>query len=72
MGWILLGLLLVFGLPLVLVLMGVALALWVTLAVAGLVWSILTFVLGWPLPGILLALAAGIAIGRGAARPGRP
>jgi len=68
MGWILLGLLLVFGLPVALVFMGVALALWVTLAVAGLVWSIVTFVFHSPVLAILLALGAGIAIGRGAAR----
>ena len=48
--------------------MGVALAIWVTLAVAGLVWSIVTFVFGSPVLAILLALGAGIAIGRGAAR----
>jgi hypothetical protein len=68
MGWIVLGLLLVFGLPLVMVFMGIALALWVTLAVAGLVWSIVTFVFHSPILAILLALGAGIAIGRGAAR----
>jgi hypothetical protein len=68
MGWIVLGLLLVFGLPFVLVFMGVALAIWVTLAVAGLVWGIVAFVFGAPVRAILLALGAGIAIGRGAAR----
>ena len=68
MGWILLGLLLVFGLPLVMVFMGIALALWVTLAVAGLVWGIVAFVFHLPVLAILLALGAGIAIGRGAAR----
>ena len=68
MGWIILGLLLVFGLPLVMVFMGIALAIWVTLAVAGLVWSIVTFVFHAPVLAILLALGAGIAIGRGAAR----
>ena len=68
MGWIILGLLLVFGLPLVMVFMGIALAIWVTLAVAGLVWGIVAFVFGSPVLAILLALGAGIAIGRGAAR----
>src|SRR3954469_25343247 len=68
MGWIILGLLLVFGLPVALVFMGVALALWVTLAVVGVVWSIVTFVFHSPVLAILLALGAGIAIGRGAAR----
>ena len=67
MGWILLGLLLVFGLPFVLVFMGVALAIWVTLFVAGLVWSIVAFVFGSPVLAIILALLAGIAIGRRAA-----
>ena len=68
MGWILLGLLLVIGLPLAMVFMGVALAIWVTLAVAGLVWSIVTFVFHSPVLAILLARGAGIAIGRGAAK----
>jgi len=69
MGWILLGLLLVLGLPLGLLAAGVALAIWVTLAVAGLVWGIVTFVFGSPVLAILLALGAGIAIGRASARP---
>ena len=68
MGWILLGLLLVLGLPLLLVVIGVALAVWVTLAVAGIVWGIVAFVFGSPLLAIILALGAGIAIGRQAAR----
>ena len=46
MGLILLGLLLVFGLPLVLLFLGVTLAIWVTLAVAGIVWGIVAFVFG--------------------------
>ncbi len=74
---ILLGILLVFGLPAMLVVMGVALALWLCLAVAGLVWSIFTFVFGWPVLGILAALGIGIWIGRAKAppasgAPGRP
>jgi hypothetical protein len=70
MGWlILLGVLLVFGLPVTLLVLGVALAIWVTLAVAGLVWGIVTFVFGWPVLGILLALAAGIWVGRRMAAP---
>lgn len=73
MIWITLGLLLVFGLPVALVFAGVALVLWLTLAVAGLVWSLLTFVFGWPVLGILLALGLGIAIGRaGAGRQRAP
>jgi hypothetical protein len=68
MAWIIIGLLLVFGLPVALVFMGVALAIWVTLAVAGVVWGIVTFVFHSPVLAILLALGAGIAIGRGAAR----
>ena len=68
MGWILLGLLLVFGLPLLLFVMGVAMAIWVTLFVAGLVWSVVTFVFGSPILAIILALLAGIAIGRSASR----
>jgi len=68
MGLILLGLLLVFGLPLVLLFLGVTLAIWVTLAVAGIVWGIVAFVFGSPVLAILLALGAGIAIGRGAVR----
>ena len=67
MGWIILGLLLVFGLPFVMVFMGVALAIWVTLFVAGLVWSIVAFLFGSPVLAIILALLAGIAIGRRAA-----
>lgn len=71
MGWmlILLALLVVFGLPVALLFLGVALAIWVTLAVAGLVWSIVTFVFGAPVLGVLLALALGIAIGRAMAQP---
>ncbi len=68
MGLILLGLLLVFGLPLVLLFLGVTLAIWVTLAVAGIIWGVVAFVFGSPVLAILLALGAGIAIGRGAAR----
>ena len=72
MIWIFLGLLLVFGLPVALLFLGFALAIWVTLAVAGLVWSVVTFVFGWPVLGIVLALAVGIAIGRGSSRRATP
>ncbi|MBV1797081.1 hypothetical protein [Siccirubricoccus sp. G192] len=64
MGWILLGLLLVFGLPVALLVMGMALAIWVTLAVAGAVWGLVTFLFGAPVLGVVLALVLGIAIGR--------
>jgi hypothetical protein len=64
MIWIFLGLLLVFGLPVALLFAGVALAIWLTLAVAGLIWGLLTFVFGWPVLGIVLALVVGIAVGR--------
>ncbi|RAI59922.1 hypothetical protein [Roseicella frigidaeris] len=67
MGWILLGLVLVLGLPVVLLFLGVALALWVTLLVAGLVWSIVTVLFHAPVLAIVLALLAGLAFGRGAA-----
>jgi hypothetical protein len=63
-GWILLALLVVLGLPVVLLFFGVALAIWAMLAVAGLVWGVVTFAFGWPVLGILLALAIGLAIGR--------
>ena len=68
MGWILLGLLLVFGLPVALLVMGMALAIWVTLAVAGAVWGLVTFLFGAPVLGVVLALVLGIAIGRAMAR----
>jgi hypothetical protein len=73
MGWILLGLLLVFGLPVLLAVMGMALLLWVTLAVAGAVWGLVTFLFGSPVLGVLLGVGIGIAIGRAMAppRPGR-
>ena len=45
-----------------------AMAIWVTLFVAGLVWSVVTFVFGSPILAIILALLAGIAIGRSASR----
>jgi hypothetical protein len=67
MGWILLGLVLVFGLPVMLVFMGVALAIWVALFVAGLVWSVVAFLFHAPVLAIVLALLAGLAFGRGAA-----
>ena len=71
MIWIFLGLLLVFGLPVALVFAGFALALWVTLAVAGLIWSVITFVFHSPVLGIIVALVVGIGIGRSmAGRPG--
>ncbi len=72
MGWILLGLLLVLGLPLALLVMGVALAIWVTLAVAGAVWGVVTFLFGSPVLGVLLALIIGIAIGRAMAQRPQP
>ena len=55
MGWILLGLVLVFGLPVMLVFMGVALAIWVALFVAGLVWSVVAFLFHAPVLAIVLA-----------------
>jgi hypothetical protein len=64
MIWIFLALLIVFGLPVALLFLGFALAIWVTLAVAGLVWALVTFLFGWPVLGIILALALGIGIGR--------
>ncbi len=72
MGWIFLGLLLVFGLPVALLFLGVALAIWTTLLVAGLVWGVVTFLFGWPVLGIVLAVAIGIAIGRATAPPPPP
>ncbi len=64
MIWIFLALLIVFGLPVALLFLGFALAIWVTLAVAGLVWALVTFLFGWPVLGIILALVLGIGIGR--------
>jgi hypothetical protein len=72
MGWILLGLLLVLGLPVVMLVMGVALAIWVTLAVAGAVWGLVTFLFGAPVLGMFLALIIGIAIGRAMAQRPQP
>ncbi|HYZ34532.1 MAG TPA: hypothetical protein VE684_19880 [Crenalkalicoccus sp.] len=70
--WIFLALLLIFGLPIALVWLGIALAIWVTLAVAGLVWAIIAFVFHSPIIAIPLALGIGIAIGRAmATRPAR-
>ena len=66
--WIFLALLIVFGLPVALVFLGFALAIWITLAVAGLVWGLFTFVFGSPVLGVILALVIGIAIGRAMAR----
>lgn len=68
MIWIFLALLVVFGLPVALVFLGFALAIWITLAVAGLVWGLLTFVFGLPVLGVILALVIGIGIGRAMAR----
>lgn len=64
MIWIFLALLLVLGLPVALLFAGFALAIWITLAVAGLVWGLVTFLFGWPVLGIILALLIGIGIGR--------
>lgn len=64
MIWIFLALLLVLGLPVALLFAGFALAIWITLAVAGLVWGLVTFLFGWPVLGIILALVIGIGIGR--------
>jgi hypothetical protein len=68
MIWIFLALLIVFGLPVALLFLGFALAIWITLAVAGLVWGLFTFVFGAPVLGVVLALVIGIAIGRAMAR----
>ncbi|WP_135467576.1 hypothetical protein [Crenalkalicoccus roseus] len=68
MEWIILALLILLGVPVLLLVLGVALAIWVTLAVAGAVWGLFTFLFDAPLIGLLLALAAGIAIGRAMAR----
>lgn len=68
MIWVFLALLLVFGLPVALLFLGFALAIWVTLAVAGLVWGLFTFVFGSPVLGVILALVLGIGIGRAMAR----
>jgi hypothetical protein len=71
MIWIFLALLIVFGLPLALLFLGFALAIWITLGVAGLIWGVFTFIFGLPVLGVILALAIGIAIGRAMApRPG--
>ena len=68
MIWIFLALLIVFGLPVALLFAGFALAIWITLAVAGLVWGLITFVFGSPVLGVILALVIGIGIGRAMAR----
>jgi len=68
--WIFLALLIVFGLPVALLFAGFALAIWVTLAIAGLVWGLITFVFGSPVLGVVLALVLGIGIGRAMARRG--
>ncbi len=71
MIWIFLALLIVFGLPVALLFLGFALAIWITLAVAGAIWGLFTFVFGLPVLGVILALVIGIAIGRAMAqRPG--
>ena len=74
MGWVLLALLVVLGLPVALLvvlglpvallLLGFALAIWATLAVAGLVWGVVTFAFGSPVLGMVLALAVGRAMAR--------
>jgi len=68
--WIFLALLIVFGLPVALLFAGFALVIWVTLAIAGLVWGLITFVFGSPVLGVVLALVLGIGIGRAMARRG--
>lgn len=68
MIWIFLALLIVFGLPVALLFAGFALAIWITLAVAGLVWGLITFVFGSPVLGVILALVIGIGIGRAMAK----
>jgi len=67
MGWIILGLLVVFGMPVAMAFLGIAVALWVTLFVVGLVWSVVAFVFHSPILAILCALGVGILIGRRAA-----
>lgn len=67
MGWIILGLLLVLGLPFVMAFMGIALAVWLILFVLGLVWGVVTFVFQAPLIAILLVLGLGYLLGRSAA-----
>lgn len=64
MEWILLALFVLVGLPLLLLLLGFALAIWVTLAVAGAVWGVVAWAFDAPVLGLLLALAVGIALGR--------
>jgi hypothetical protein len=71
-GWVLLAPLVVLGPPVLLLFLGVALAIWATLAVAGLVWGVVTFVFGWSVLGIPLALAIGLATGRAMARRPAP
>ncbi|TCZ64419.1 hypothetical protein [Roseicella aquatilis] len=67
MGWIVLGLLVLLGMPFVMAFMGIALALWFTLFVLGLVWGMVTFVFQAPIIAILLVLGAGYLLGRHAA-----
>jgi hypothetical protein len=67
MFWILLvGVLLVFGLPLMLVFAAFSIGFWVVGAVLGLVWAILTFVFQDSATALLVvaALALGYAWGR--------
>ena len=66
MGWVLLFILLLFGLPAMLVIASLSLGLWLVWLVLGLAWALITFVLhGAPLALLVMgALYVGYRYGR--------
>jgi hypothetical protein len=65
MAWIILGLFLVFGLPVALAGFGLIASLWLVMAVAGLIWGVISFFFGKPVIAALIGLGVGLWIGRG-------
>lgn len=62
--WMILAVLLLLTLPLGFVFAGVALALWLTWAIAAAIWGLLTWLIGDPVIAVVIALLIGIWIGR--------
>lgn len=64
MIWFLLALALIFGGPVALAAFGIIASIWFVMAIAGLIWGVLTFVFGKPFLAALIGLAVGVWIGR--------
>jgi|GEM_PF-2136599 hypothetical protein len=65
MIWLILALFLVFGFPFALAAFGLIASAWLVMAVAGLIWGVLSFFFGMPLLAALIGLGVGVWIGRG-------